>query len=1159
MLKRILSLTLALCMIAALLPAAAFASEESNLEDLQFTIVNPLYADTISKNDLVKPDSSALLAPGSGNAYYDAETAGKIIRPDLVARKPEISVNLTFPYHNDTIQQDAQNQIYAVLASAMAHTGNPLEGDYLLWQFSGVNVSTANPTIDTATGNVRITIIYTMTYQSSAEQEAELDIAVAKLLEELDVSGKDSYTKLKAIYDYITANVTYDNAHLNDNSYDLKNTAYAALINRTAVCRGYAALLYRLALELGVDCRIIPGTSKGQSHVWNIARIGDLYYNLDATWDSQIPVYQCFLMGSDLADHNRWDKPGQLPTGENYNSAEFHQSYPMSGSRYTNTHTHAYTSVVTAPTCTEPGYTTYTCTCGHSYVDDTVAALGHNEVTDTGYAATCTKNGLTDGVHCERCDTVLTEQGVIPKKGHSWDNGSITREPTEEETGILTYTCTVCQETRTETIPALDHKHKYATVVTAPTCTEAGFTTYSCACGDSYTDDVTAALGHLEVTDKGFAATCTNNGLTDGSHCGRCNLILTKQEKLPALGHEKVTDQGYDATCTEDGLTDGIHCERCNAVFTAQEVIPALGHQEITDKGFAATCTNSGLTDGAHCGRCNAVVTTQEEIPAKGHSWDAGAVTKEPTEEEPGTRTYSCTVCRQTRTETIPALDHEHVYTAVVTAPTCTESGYTTYTCACGDTYQVAGSPAKGHTEILNYGKDATCTEAGLTDGSHCNVCHAVLIPQEEIPALGHEEVADAGYAATCTGDGLTDGVHCNRCNAVLTAQEEIPALGHEEVTEDAIAASCTEDGLTEGKYCSRCGEILTRQEVIPARGHSWDNGKVTREPTEKETGVRTYVCSVCTETRTEEIPCIAPVREIIRISGSSRVSTAIAVADKLKAAWDRETFDAVIITNGNSFADALTGSYLATVKEAPILLYRSSEFALNEEYIHENLSKNGTVYILGGTAAVPADVEERMAAAGYRVERLFGDTRYSTNLRILEAAGVESEEILICTGADYADSLAASATGLPIVMVNTVTGKLTEDQIAFFLAHADHDFTIVGGSAAISDALKAEIEDLVGNVDRIFGNSREETAVAIAERYFSDPDRVLVTFSRNFPDGLCGGPLAYAMKVPLLLVSTHKEYPAAEYVADHAIVKGIILGGTAAVSEDSVQNIFPG
>ena len=199
------------------------------------------------------------------------------------------------------------------------------------------------------------------------------------------------------------------------------------------------------------------------------------------------------------------------------------------------------------------------------------------------------------------------------------------------------------------------------------------------------------------------------------------------------------------------------------------------------------------------------------------------------------------------------------------------------------------------------------------------------------------------------------------------------------------------------------------------------------------------------------------------------------------------------------------------------------------------------------------------MAAAGYRVERLFGDTRYSTNLRILEAAGVESEEILICTGADYADSLAASATGLPIVMVNTVTGKLTEDQIAFFLAHADHDFTIVGGSAAISDALKAEIEDLVGNVDRIFGNSREETAVAIAERYFSDPDRVLVTFSRNFPDGLCGGPLAYAMKVPLLLVSTHKEYPAAEYVADHAIVKGIILGGTAAVSEDSVQNIFPG
>lgn len=305
-------------------------------------------------------------------------------------------------------------------------------------------------------------------------------------------------------------------------------------------------------------------------------------------------------------------------------------------------------------------------------------------------------------------------------------------------------------------------------------------------------------------------------------------------------------------------------------------------------------------------------------------------------------------------------------------------------------------------------------------------------------------------------------------------------------------------------------------------------------------------------------IVCHVRVTEgIFRLYGEDRVRTAIAVADKLKQVLGRDSFDTIIIANGDNFADALTGSYLATVRKAPILLYRASSVSLNEAYIRDNLSSDGIVYILGGPVAVPAEVESNLKNAGYNVQRLYGDTRYSTNLRILEVTGVEDEEILICSGVEYADSLSASATGLPIVMVNSITETFTEEQIAFFKEHADNDFTIIGGNKAISEKLEADIESLVGSVNRIYGDNREYTSVAVAQHYFGTPDRVLITFSRNFPDGLCGGPLAHVMSAPLLLVNAGMESPAAEYVATHKIAAGIVLGGTAVVSDETIEIVF--
>ena len=196
-------------------------------------------------------------------------------------------------------------------------------------------------------------------------------------------------------------------------------------------------------------------------------------------------------------------------------------------------HTHSYKDVVTAPTCTEKGYTTHTCACGNSYVDTYVDALGH-----------------------------------------AWDNGKVTKEPTETETGVKTYTCTRCGETRTETMPVIPHVHSYKDVGTAPTCTAKGYTTHTCACGDSYVDTYTDPLGHDLKDDAAVAATCTTAGTTAGKHCTRCD-YKEGMETIAALGH--AWDEGEvtkEATETTQGSMT-YTCTRCSA--TKRDILPASG------------------------------------------------------------------------------------------------------------------------------------------------------------------------------------------------------------------------------------------------------------------------------------------------------------------------------------------------------------------------------------------------------------------------------------------------------------------------------------------------------------------------------------------------------------------------------------------------------
>lgn len=315
------------------------------------------------------------------------------------------------------------------------------------------------------------------------------------------------------------------------------------------------------------------------------------------------------------------------------------------------THTLDEGEVTKKPSCEEKGVKTYRCTetnCNYTKTED-IAATGHTwDVGKTTTKATCTKDGVTTYT-CTACGATRTEP--IAATGHNWDDGKITTKASCDHTGVKTYTCKTCGDTRTETIAMLEHTWDEGQVTTKPSCTEKGIRTYTCKV---------------------------------------CK--ATKTEDIEATGHDYKVKDHKDATCTEDGYTTSV-CKNCGD--EKKETIKATGHQHTEVRGTKkATCIEEGYTGDTYCTDCGNMIFTGKKIEKTDHTWDNGVVSKDPTCTEKGSKTYTCAVCRETKTEEIPATGHQNKEVRDKKAATCTKAGYT------GDTY------CKDCGELLKTGKE---------------------------------------------------------------------------------------------------------------------------------------------------------------------------------------------------------------------------------------------------------------------------------------------------------------------------------------------------------------------------------------------------------------------------------------------------------------------
>ncbi len=315
-------------MMLACLDVPAYAATQKTLHE-SVIAVNPIYEDVITTEQLQEifdeqnaennaADSEYHFGAGT-TTYTSMSQLGSYLREQEKNRATQVVVSVSL--------SDTSPNFLDAINYAEEHTGNPEEGDYIKFNRLGYQINTNYMIQD---GKYNGTVTFNFTYCASRQQEQVVSSNLPSVMSALSLDGKSDEEKIRSIYAYVAKNVSYDWAHVNDDSYHLCHSTYAALINKTAVCQGYVTLFYRMALLAGVDNRVIPGISSGGRHVWNIVKIGSEYYNIDVTFDSSeendISNWRYYLKSNaDFPDHNRENA---------YATSSFTSKYPIASTSY---------------------------------------------------------------------------------------------------------------------------------------------------------------------------------------------------------------------------------------------------------------------------------------------------------------------------------------------------------------------------------------------------------------------------------------------------------------------------------------------------------------------------------------------------------------------------------------------------------------------------------------------------------------------------------------------------------------------------------------------------------------------------------------------------------------------------------------------------------
>ncbi|MCD7927664.1 MAG: S-layer homology domain-containing protein [Oscillospiraceae bacterium] len=589
--KRPAALLLALLLLLGTAQADTFTLS-SQQDELTLTWINPLYEDVLEEEQLIQSAAQAPVYYALTSGYAtQLEEAAALLREEMVNRTRSITV------YYASADRDYSSITYDIFDLAIAHTGQPDEGDSLKFVYGGYN-ATINR--ERQSGVYYYAITYTMTYYTTAAQEAQLTQAVEELLEELDLYSATDYEKVAGVYQWICENITYDYDTLNDSSYLLKYTAYAALVNKTAVCQGYAVLFYRLMLELGVDARVISGLGNGGAHGWNIVFLCPYYYNLDSTWDAASVQsggsYEYFLKSaSTFSGHVR---------DSDYTSGEFNAAYPMADEDYSSS--------------TAAGHT-----AGQA-VQENVVEAG------------CEDEGSYDLVtYCTVCGKELSRETVtVPATGHSYD--AVTIPATRYTTGTITYTCTLCGDSYTESLEKTaadflfddvsaktsDNSWYYEGVYWAydleitngtsaslfsPTqsCTRAQFATFLYRLAGAYGQDVSYSTGNpfsdvSEVTHKDYYEAILwayENQITNGTSetAFTPDATITRAQAVTMLYRYETMVNGEPAVSGSRSFSDVVKGEIDNDYYTA--IVWAV------EQGITNGTSDTAFSPGDTCDR----------------------------------------------------------------------------------------------------------------------------------------------------------------------------------------------------------------------------------------------------------------------------------------------------------------------------------------------------------------------------------------------------------------------------------------------------------------------------------------------------------------------------------------------------------------------------